>query len=76
MTALCRTADRAREAATPPQTPPSGRRIGKGGAGRTMKGGWLSYSDPSAFALLISAVPVLLDDRHGQPVQRGHGEVA
>lgn len=43
------------EKGDPPQTPP-GRRIRKGGAGRTMKGGWLSYLI-LGFALLISAFP-------------------
>ncbi|WP_069740912.1 carbohydrate ABC transporter permease [Streptomyces sp. EN23] len=46
----------ASEKGDPPQTPPSGRRIGKGGAGRTMKGGWLSYLILGC-ALLISAFP-------------------
>ncbi|MEV8450716.1 carbohydrate ABC transporter permease [Streptomyces parvus] len=44
------------EKGDPPLTPPSGRRIGRGGAGRTMKGGWLSYLI-LGFALLISAFP-------------------
>ncbi|ALC28394.1 MULTISPECIES: carbohydrate ABC transporter permease [Streptomyces] len=39
----------------PPQPPP-GKRLRKGGAGRTMKGGWLSYLI-LGFALLLSAFP-------------------
>lgn len=43
------------ETGRPPQDPP-GRRVRQGGAGQTMKGGWLSYLI-LGFALLISAFP-------------------